>query len=828
MNTSSRELDRQSQPGGNGPESRISGRGLNVDSVPLGPLSLASFLPIPVFRPSRGARSGVNRPPAASLKTTLACLLAMVLALLLNACDGGAPPDPSEEPITPEIRTAIEGGDLAALSVSDLPEIPGIDGFLIDSDLAVVLGKAFFWEMYTGNNGQACASCHFHAGTDRRIQNTLHPGGKDEAFFEGDTAAVEHPLFLFDPVRSGNAGGPNYILNEHDFPFHDKADPADRDSPITFDTDDVVGSQGVLNAEFHSLGLDGRARIGEDPDDNVDCEPVGDDLFNVWGSTGLQARVRRVTPRNTPTVINAALNHRNFWDGRASHVFNGVDKAGRREGDARVWKSAGPHAAPVRVTVRVENSSLASQAVAPPLSASEMSCGANDINRTFAHIGRKLLARPALENQRVHPEDSVLRTFRDSDGLGLTMTYAQLIQETFDPAWWEAPEWTTCGQGTVRTALPRGHNQEGQECFDMMEANFSLFWGLAIQAYERTLLSGQTRFDTFVREVLAAGTSEALSAAELRGLHLFVTDGKCIECHLGAALTSASVAQVQTVGVIRRAATALSDIPGPALLDEGFFNIGVQNRGDLGLGRRAEPGVHPDGPPLSFAVQYAEGIADRDFARDGADDAGGMNLLPDPCGFEEPLTDTDLPGVDIARCPDDATALNPEFGRDDLTGLRVAVGGAFKVPTLRNVEFTGPYMHNGGMSTLEQVMEFYNRGGDFVSPELADNIEPLDFTDEQLADLVAFLRTLTDERVSVRRAPFDHPELFVAHGSGGDEEMIDCMAATRIPAFTPEDEERALGFRLDACEHIEQIDAVGRDGAGDAIRPFIAILKEGL
>ena len=62
----------------------------------------------------------------------------------------------------------------------------------------------------------------------------------------------------------------------------------------------------------------------------------------------------------------------------------------------------------------------------------------------------------------------------------------------------------------------------------MMEANFSLFWGLAIQAYERTLLSGQTRFDTFVREVLAAGTSEALTGAELRGLHLFVTDGKCI------------------------------------------------------------------------------------------------------------------------------------------------------------------------------------------------------------------------------------------------------------------------------------------------------------
>ena len=229
-----------------------------------------------------------------------------------------------------------------------------------------------------------------------------------------------------------------------------------------------------------------------------------------------------------------------------------------------------------------------------------MSWGANDANRTFAHLGRKLLPRPALENQRVHPEDSVLGTWRDSDGLGLVMTYKELVQETFDPAWWEAPEWTTCGPGAARTALPRGDNQERRECFDMMEANFSLFWGLSIQAYERTLLSEQTRFDTFVREVLAVGASEALTAAELRGLHLFVTDGKCIECHLGVALTSASVARIDKVGVIRRAATALSDSLGPALLDEGFFNIGVQNRGDLGLGRRAEPGDHPDGPPLSF------------------------------------------------------------------------------------------------------------------------------------------------------------------------------------------------------------------------------------
>lgn len=362
----------------------------------------------------------------------------------------------------------------------------------------------------------------------------------------------------------------------------------------------------------------------------------------------------------------------------------------------------------------------------------------------------------------------------------------------------------------------------------MMEANFSLFWGLAIQASERTLLSGQARFDAFVWELLATGTSEVLTASELRGLHLFVTDGKCIECHPGAALTSASVAQIEAAGVIRRVATALSDALGPALLDEGFFNIGVQHRGDLGLGRRAEPGVHPDGPPLAFAAQYVEGISDRDFAPDDAGHAGGGALLPDPCRFEEPLIEGDVRDTGIARCPGDVMALNPEFGNDDLSKLRTAVDGAFKVPGLRNVEFTGPYMHNGGMATLEQVMEFYNRGGDMVSPELAGDIEPLDFTEEQLADLVAFLRALTEERVLYRQAPFDHPDLFVAHGFGGDERMLDCLSATRIPAFSPDDEDRALGFRFDACEHIELIPAVGRTGSEVPIQSFVAILREGL
>ena len=67
--------------------------------------------------------------------------------------------------------------------------------------------------------------------------------------------------------------------------------------------------------------------------------------------------------------------------------------------------------------------------------------------------------------------------------------------------------------------------------------------------------------------------------------------------------------------------------------------------------------------------------------------------------------------------------------------------GAFKVPTLRNIELTAPYMHNGGQLTLEQVVEFYNRGGDFHEMNIQNldpDIESLDLTVTERAALVSF------------------------------------------------------------------------------------------
>jgi hypothetical protein len=90
------------------------------------------------------------------------------------------------------------------------------------------------------------------------------------------------------------------------------------------------------------------------------------------------------------------------------------------------------------------------------------------------------------------------------------------------------------------------------------------------------------------------------------------------------------------------------------------------------------------------------------------------------------------------------------------------VDGAFKTPGLRNSVLTGPYFHNGGMATLRQVVQFYNRGGNFCSFNIKDmdpSIQPLGLTEEQEEELVSFLTSLTDERVVYQKAPFDHPEL---------------------------------------------------------------------
>jgi hypothetical protein len=152
------------------------------------------------------------------------------------------------------------------------------------------------------------------------------------------------------------------------------------------------------------------------------------------------------------------------------------------------------------------------------------------------------------------------------------------------------------------------------------------------------------------------------------------------------------------------------------------------------------------------------------------------------------------------------------------------VTAAFKTPGLRNVELTGPYFHNGGQVTLMQVVDFYNRGGDFDQTQPApnkfrpidENIKPLGLGERDKRDLVNFLMALTDERVAHEKAPFDHPSICVANGEQGDDSGVPVgpslpgargpnIAADRVLCI-PASGANGIANRLPTFLHVDQHD----------------------
>ena len=89
-----------------------------------------------------------------------------------------------------------------------------------------------------------------------------------------------------------------------------------------------------------------------------------------------------------------------------------------------------------------------------------------------------------------------------------------------------------------------------------------------------------------------------------------------------------------------------------------------------------------------------------------------------------------------------------DVGRFSVSGDSADLG-RFKVPGLRNIALTAPYMHNGQFATIEEVVEYYNRPHDFIPHSInRDTLlaRPLGLTVQEKADLVAFLKALTDKR----------------------------------------------------------------------------------
>jgi cytochrome c peroxidase len=240
------------------------------------------------------------------------------------------------------------------------------------------------------------------------------------------------------------------------------------------------------------------------------------------------------------------------------------------------------------------------------------------------------------------------------------------------------------------------------------------------------------------------GNRSALSPLEQRGMDRFTGKGGCSHCHSGAELTDAAVSNVQSHGVVEQ-------LVGGRWHDVGFHNIGVRpTTDDLGIGAGDPSGL----ASLSVAQLASQGL----------------------------VKGTAVPA-----------------------GAPVSVNGAVKTPTLRNIELTAPFFVNGGQATLSQVVDFYSRGGDFPSADLDPELERAGFSADDKAAVVAFLKSLTDERVRAQSAPFDHPSLVAPNGlvlsNGAASEQTITIPATgasggnALPKFC----ESLTGGSVQAC-----------------------------
>ncbi len=230
-------------------------------------------------------------------------------------------------------------------------------------------------------------------------------------------------------------------------------------------------------------------------------------------------------------------------------------------------------------------------------------------------------------------------------------------------------------------------------------ANFSK----AQAAYQTKLVSRNASFDQWIND--GAGGSTAISAAAQRGAKLFVGKASCIDCHSG-----------------------------PMLSDFKPHNIGIPQVGQAGVPSELEcPASTLPNPPC--------------------DCVNGVKCWP--WGFWDGMTRVKSSpwrrDLAFSDTKDNVAGQRPEFYNITFTD---DLKGQWRTAPLRNVALTPPYMHNGYFKTLEEVVWHYNTGGltSGFSGTKSKQIRPLGLTDQEQADLVAFLQTLTGEKISAALA----------------------------------------------------------------------------
>lgn len=222
--------------------------------------------------------------------------------------------------------------------------------------------------------------------------------------------------------------------------------------------------------------------------------------------------------------------------------------------------------------------------------------------------------------------------------------------------------------------------------------------GKAIAAYEQRLTTGESAFDRWVHEVRDGRGGEAASISEEArlGARVFVGKGACVDCHNT-----------------------------PLLSDNNFYNSAVSQTG-LAVPTEADC---PSG-----------GVCDCSVA------PGGRNCLPWGAldGLAKlrrnPLRRDSAWSDDVQDRSRQRFVEMPLEDAESVTSLK----GAWRTPGLRNVALTAPYMHNGSIATLEELVEHYDAGGSPQAPGAAHaRIKRLFLTPREKAALVAFMKSLT-------------------------------------------------------------------------------------
>jgi len=411
------------------------------------------------------------------------------------------------------------------------------DDYYLNRQMAVVLGKALFWDMQLGSDGvQACATCHFTAGADTRTRDSLNPG-----HLAGDSTLQLYRNRHLDTPPADTDQVANQELLPSDFPTHQLRNPSVGGEPlfnpsnVVSDTNDIVGSMGIRFRKFTNIPTPGSTAFA--PANGGISAVLPDSSSLVTDPIPIFQGIRRVEPRNTPTVINSAFNYDSFWDGRGRHDFNGGSVFGASDPQSHVIVDSGGQLQKTRQLIRF--ASVASQMTGPALSDFEMSFQ----GRSWPVIAKKLLqgdgsaSRPnvtPLANQLVSTSDSVLGPFSNQGGSwcqangrttaanrpGLCLNYREIIQQAYFPQLWTNTSQhlnrvaAVCTSGAhngvvspagcdpfdgVTLAIASGASAPTNRLqFTQMEANFALFAGLGLQAFIETQVSDDTPFDRFL------------------------------------------------------------------------------------------------------------------------------------------------------------------------------------------------------------------------------------------------------------------------------------------------------------------------------------------